>query len=144
MSHTFHHRYTLHPGADNEVILPEKPILSSLLLLQLFTINLQAIHRTLRDTFLVACLRFSERPLQSKNPSGPTKWIKALSTVYPKKQRDAVRAARIALCFHSAALLIAITFELWWLPLVVTATRPFISGWLVVLHDHYTARRSEE
>ena len=130
MSHTFHHRYTLHPGADNEVILPQKPILSSLLLLQLFTINLQAIHRVLRDAFLVACRRFSERPLQSTNPSGPTKWIKALSAVYPKKQRDAVRAARITLCFHSAVLLIAITFELWWLPLVVTAP-VFISGWLV-------------
>ena len=40
VSHTYHHRYTMYPDADRENLLPLKPSLSPLLILQLFTINL--------------------------------------------------------------------------------------------------------
>ena len=39
-SHTYHHRYTLHPEGDREVLLPLEPSLASKFMLQLFTINL--------------------------------------------------------------------------------------------------------
>ena len=39
-SHTYHHRYTLHPEGDREVLLPIEPTLASSFMLQLFTINL--------------------------------------------------------------------------------------------------------
>ena len=40
MSHSYHHRLTLYPEADREVVLPRTPTLCFLYLLQLFTINL--------------------------------------------------------------------------------------------------------
>ena len=39
-SHTYHHRYTLHPEGDREVLLPVEPSLASAFMLQLFTVNL--------------------------------------------------------------------------------------------------------
>ena len=39
-SHTYHHRYTLHPEGDREVLLPIKPMTGKTFLLQMFTINL--------------------------------------------------------------------------------------------------------
>ena len=38
-SHTYHHRYTLHPEGDREVLLPLKPTVGKTFLLQIFTIN---------------------------------------------------------------------------------------------------------
>ena len=40
MSHTYHHRYTLHPRGDREVVLPRYPSLQLPYLIQLFTFNL--------------------------------------------------------------------------------------------------------
>ena len=40
MSHRYHHRYTLHPEGDREMILPLTPSLRPTFLLQMFTINL--------------------------------------------------------------------------------------------------------
>ena len=39
-SHTYHHRYTLHPEADRENLLPLHPNVGRAFLLQLFTLNL--------------------------------------------------------------------------------------------------------
>src|SRR5204862_3547079 len=39
-SHTYHHRYTLHPEGDRENLLPLEPSLKSTFVLQLFTVNL--------------------------------------------------------------------------------------------------------
>ena len=39
-SHTYHHRYTLHPEGDRENLLPLHPKVGKTFLLQLFTINL--------------------------------------------------------------------------------------------------------
>ena len=40
VSHTYHHRYTLHPAGDGEVLLPLHPSVGRTFLLQLFTVNL--------------------------------------------------------------------------------------------------------
>ena len=40
VSHSYHHRYTLHPEGDREVVLPQNPAYRFLYLLQLFTVNI--------------------------------------------------------------------------------------------------------
>ena len=39
VSHNYHHRFTLHPVVDKELVLPKVPSLKPLYLLQLFTFN---------------------------------------------------------------------------------------------------------
>ena len=39
-SHTYHHRYTLHPEGDRENLLPLHPNIGKTFLLQMFTVNL--------------------------------------------------------------------------------------------------------
>ena len=66
MSHTYHHRYTLHPEGDREVVLPRNPTLKALVLLQLFTVNLAfqregaPILQTLRGILWTACNRYDK------------------------------------------------------------------------------------
>ena len=59
MSHTFHHRNTLHTEVDREVLLPRKPSLQFLLLLQLITFNFQKLTFRVGRLFLTARGRFS-------------------------------------------------------------------------------------
>ena len=40
ISHTYHHRYTMHPEFDRENLSPLEPSLNPILLIQLFSINL--------------------------------------------------------------------------------------------------------
>ena len=47
-SHTYHHRYTLHPEGDREVLLPLKPSVDPTFLLQMFFVGLPQ-HCGLRD-----------------------------------------------------------------------------------------------
>ena len=60
MSHSYHHRFTLHPIADKEVALPKTPSLRVLYLLQLFTFNItggfesRGLIPTMRGLFWVA------------------------------------------------------------------------------------------
>ena len=94
MSHTYHHRYTLHPEGDREVVLPRNPTLKALVLLQLFTVNLAfqregaPILQTLRGILWTACNRYD-------NP-----WVNDLYEGQPAARRDAVRWARCVLAFH--------------------------------------------
>ena len=129
MSHTFHHRNTLHTEADREVVLPWKPILNSQLLLQHFTVNFQGFYFRVSRLFLTACGLFTNQPLTSTNGIGATKWHQALAEVYPEKQKDAVRWARIVLGFHGCIILVSLIFQVWWLAIVVSGFN-FIGNWL--------------
>ena len=40
LSHTYHHRYTLHPDGDREVVLPQSAAMRVLFIIQLFCVNL--------------------------------------------------------------------------------------------------------
>ena len=129
MSHTFHHRNTLHTEADREVQLPYEPSLQFLLLLQVFTFNFQSLYFIVSRSFLTACGRFSTQPLNAVNDMGATQWHQALSEVYPEKQKDAVRWARIVLGFHGSIILVSLIFQLWWLAIVISSFG-FIGNWL--------------
>ena len=55
-SHTYHHRYTLHPEGDREVLLPIKPTTGKTFLLQMFTINHLDAERDARSAEAAAFL----------------------------------------------------------------------------------------
>ena len=43
MSHTYHHRYTLYPDGDRELVLPQNPMLKLIDIAQLFGFMLCAV-----------------------------------------------------------------------------------------------------
>ena len=129
MSHTFHHRNTLHTEADREVQLPLKPLLNFMLLLQVFTFKFQKLYFRASRSFLTACGRFSTQPLRAGNEVGATQWHQALSEVCPEKQKDAVRWTRILLGFHGSIILVSLIFQAWRLAIVISGFN-FIGNWL--------------
>lgn len=123
MSHTFHHLYTLHPRGDREVVLPREPSLKPAYVLQLFTFNIfgglesNGFIPALRETLNTALGKFNKE------------WLEALYADQPGARKRAVNWARLILLFHLGILVIAIIFQLWALPLVLTLFL-FIGNWL--------------
>lgn len=125
MSHTYHHRYTLHPLGDREVVLPREPSLQVGYLLQLFTFNIfgglesNGLLPVLRETVNTARGKFSRE------------WIQALYAEPGREvaRRRAINWARLVLAFHLGVLVVGIAFELWALPIVLTLYL-FIGNWL--------------
>ena len=129
MSHTFHHKYTLHPPKDKEVLLPLEPSLKPALLIQLFTFNILGLIGKLKNTIYTALGLWFDGPLGGANPEGANPWIKELSIVYPKKYRLSQRFARRILIFHAGVLIYSILTSTWWLPFVLSLW-PFTGNWL--------------
>ena len=119
MSHTYHHKYTLHPEGDREVVLPMVPGLNILHLLQLFTFNLFGGPVTsgavpiIRGTIETAFGGY-------RSSVHSTEWNQALYEGYPEERMKAVNWARLVLVFHLGVLSIAIAFQFWVLLLVLT------------------------
>ena len=136
VSHTYHHRYTLHPDGDREVLLPIHPAVGSTFLLQLFTINLFTKRgRTFGKGGLiptiVATVRASFGQVGSLENEAPREeWLKALQAEHPKAKRHSMWFARATLLFHGSVLVFSITSGLWVLPLLVTLPA-FIGNWLI-------------
>ena len=128
MSHTFHHRYTLFPDGDREVLLPKEASLHPLVLLEMFTINVRGALRLLRATVRMAMGKFDMDKPSSVGGAGATAWTWALSEVHPDTYRAAVRWARFLLAFHGAIIVLSIVFQLWWLMIVVSGAI-FIGTW---------------
>jgi len=130
MSHTHHHRYTLHPEGDREVLLPIEPTLASFFMLQLFTISLATKPRRVFDkggliSTVVVTLRaafggvgpdFGVVVGRDRLPA--FEWRRALHADQPEEFRKSVRWSRLLLLFHGSILLIAIATGLWVLPLI--------------------------
>ncbi len=119
MSHTYHHRYTLHPKGDREVVLPQISNNRSLYFLQLFTFNIFGGLYTsgcipiIRGTIKTAFGQYGTSVLSKE-------WSEALYTAHPNERRHAVRWARLILLFHGSVFLVAFISQLWALPLVLT------------------------
>ena len=132
-SHTYHHRYTLHPEGDREVLLPLEPSLASTFMLQLFTINLLTQRgRTfgkggLISTVYVTAVRAAG--LAGAESAPIDEWMNALHTDQPDQHRKSIWWSRILLLFHGSMLLIALVTGLWALPLIFTVPS-FIANWL--------------
>ena len=126
LSHTYHHLYTLHPRGDREVVLPTKPSLHPLLLLQLLTLNVVGGRKEpysfpiVQNVWGTVKLAFIGR--QSKE------WLNAVYTGHEEELKKAANWARFMLLFHAAVIAVSVVFKLWPLPLIVTFA-PFIANW---------------
>ena len=132
-SHTYHHRYTLHPEGDREVLLPLAPSLASAFMLQLFTINLLTQRgRTFGKGGLISTIVVTVRGAVGRagaETAPSDEWLKALHDDQPDQHRRSIWWSRILLLFHGSVLVIAIVTGLWALPLIFSVPS-FIANWL--------------
>jgi len=126
MSHSYHHRFTLHPIADKEVVLPKTPSLKFLYLLQLFTFNItggfesRGLFPTMRGLFRVAADRM-EKPYNE--------WGTELYAEFPEERLKAVHWARYLIAVHLSFAVFAVLIGYPILILIVSL-HPFMGNWL--------------
>lgn len=131
VSHTYHHRYTLHPVGDREVLLPQYPVLRPLYLLQLLTFNITGGQMTsgivpvIGGTIRTALRGYGSSVITNE-------WSRALYATHSGERGKAVRWARLILLFHCGVLAVAIGLEVWALPLVLSFQQ-FTANWLKLL-----------
>lgn len=131
-SHTYHHRYTLHPEGDREVLLPIKPTVGKLFLIQLFTINLFTQRgRTLsKGGFISAVLStiFSAVGTTGSTRFASNEWLNSLHDDQPRQHRRSIWFSRCQLAFHGAVVVVSIATGQWvWILLLTAAS--FIANW---------------
>ncbi len=128
-SHTYHHRYTLHPEGDREVLLPIEPTLASTFMLQLFTVNLlSSPRRILSGGGLISRVLVTAMSAAGVDPP-EHEWVRALHLDQPEEHHNSILWSRILLLFHGSVLVIAIVTGLWVLPLIFSVS-VFIGNWL--------------
>ncbi len=129
-SHTYHHRYTLHPEGDREVLLPIEPSLASTFVLQLFTVNLMAHpRRIVSGGGFVSTVILTIMGAFGREHESSSEWIRALHLDQPEEHQNSNMWSRSLLLFHGSVLLIAIVSGLWVLPLIFS-TSAFTGNWL--------------
>jgi fatty acid desaturase len=118
-SHVEHHKYTLHPPHDLEVVQPVKLTLDAFL--KSAAVNPWGFYARLKST-----IRLSLGKLEGE-------WENAL---FPEsaveKRRRLFNWARVLLVGHALIIAISAYFGLWLLP-VLTTLAPFYGGWLLYL-----------
>jgi len=124
-SHTYHHRFTTHPEADRENLLPLTPSLHPWLLFQLCSVNLfsKPSRNFSKGGFLWNVYLTGRTALGI--PYGHVdipsqEWLQALHKDQPEAFRQSVIWSRVLLMFHVGLLLIAIGSGWWVLPLVIS------------------------
>jgi fatty acid desaturase len=131
-SHTYHHRYTLHPEGDRENLLPLEPTVGSTFLLQMFTVNLLTQRGRvfgkggLISTVFVTILGAFGMVGDPETPIN--EWIRTLHDDQPEEFRKSIWWSRILLLFHGSILIVSIITGLWVLPLIFSVF-PFIANW---------------
>ena len=122
-SHTYHHRYTLHPEGDREVLLPIEPSLASKFMLQMFTINLLTPpNRSLSRGGLISSVILTTMCAFGRDPLSYNEWTKALHLDQPEEHHNSILWSRITLLFHGSVLVIAIVTGLWVLPFIFSVS----------------------
>jgi fatty acid desaturase len=125
-SHTYHHRYTLHPDGDREVLLPLHPNVGKTFLLQMFTINLATRRgRTLGNGFFQKLVQTFKA---ARGKAHSNEWIHTLHIDQPDQRLNSVWWARTLLVFHGSVLITSIATGLWVLPILISLA-PFIANW---------------
>jgi len=118
-SHQRHHRYTLHPPDDLEVVLPMRLLAKHFLLQGI--VDPALAYRTVKNTARIACGRVQGQwELVLFPPSNP------------RARFATVRWARVLLLGHGLILAFSIYKKLWLLP-ILTTFAPFYGGWLFFL-----------
>lgn len=118
-SHARHHRYTLHPPDDLEVVLPIKLMVKHFF--KVGFINPSGLLYAVKDTWRIACGRFRGEWELTLYPDSA-----------PDKRRVPVRWARCLLAGHGLILVVSLAAGWWFVPVVVTLG-PFYGGWLFFL-----------
>jgi fatty acid desaturase len=132
-SHTYHHRYTLHPEGDRENLLPLEPNLRSPFLFQMFTVNLLTQRgRTfgkggLLSTIWITILGAFGRVGSSEVPMN--EWIKKLHDDQPEEYRKSIWWSRALLGFHGTVVVASVLTGQWVFALIISFA-PFIANWL--------------
>ena len=125
VSHSYHHRYTLHPEGDREVVLPQNPTYRFLYLLQLFTINITGGYQSaglwpvLRLHVITALGRYPSATGAGGDWDG--EWMRSIYRDAPVMRHRAVRAARFILLSLAAAIAVPIALGVPILALLLTA-----------------------
>jgi fatty acid desaturase len=134
VSHTYHHRYTLHPDGDREVLLPIGPGSGFAFILQVLTVKMfLPPTRTFSKGGIVSAIAATARSAFG-NPGGAAppsrEWLQSLHTDQPAEYRKSMWWSRLQLLFHGSVLIVAILTKLWVLPLIISVF-PFIGTfWL--------------
>ena len=132
-SHTYHHRYTLHPEGDREVLLPIHPSVGGTFLLQMFTFNLiTQPGRTFGKGGLLSAVWLTILAAVGKIGSceiPANEWLQAIHNDQPEQKSASVRWSQIQLSFHIFILVLAILSGLWVLPFIITIPS-YTSNWL--------------
>ncbi len=125
VSHSYHHRYTLHPEGDREVVLPQNPTYRFLYLLQLCTVNITGGYQSaglwpvLRLHVITALDRYPAATGAGGDWDG--EWMRAIYRDAPAMRRRAVWAARFILLSLAAAIAVPIALGVPILALLLTA-----------------------
>ncbi len=132
VSHTYHHRYTLHREGDGEVLLPLHPAVNPTFLIQMFTLNLLTErNRTFGKGGFIPAIRMAAMLAAGRidRPEFPShQWLQALREDQPAEFQKSVWFARWTLGFHSALFVVSLVSGLWVLPLIFT-TASFTANW---------------
>ena len=132
-SHTYHHRYTLHPEGDREVLLPIHPNVGATFLFQMFTFNLiTQPGRTFGKGGMLSAVWLTL--LSSFGKIGSTEvpaneWLEAVHSDQSEQKLASIRWSRTLLAFHILVLALAILTGLWVLPVIITIPS-YTANWL--------------
>ena len=118
-SHQRHHRYTLHPPDDQEVVLPVKLMVKQFIEQAVF--NPRGMKWMFLYTLRLACGRFTGA------------WeLVCYPPDQPQTRRLPIRWARVVLGGHVLIAAVSLYFGLWIIPVLVSLT-PMYGGWLFFL-----------
>lgn len=118
-SHQEHHKYTLHPPDDLEVVLPVEITLESFL--KSAVVNPWGVYGRLKGV-----IRLSRGRLEGE-------WENILFPATEPTQRQRLfNWARTLLVGHTLIVVVSLYFGLWLLPVLITLA-PFYGGWLLFL-----------
>lgn len=118
-SHTRHHRYTLHPPDDLEVVLPIRLMIRHVLTTGI--VNPWAARTALKETIRMARGRFCGEWEMMLYPESE-----------PQKRIAPIRWARFLLIGHGIIVAGSLLMG-WWLVPVLVTLGPFYGGWLFFL-----------
>ncbi len=114
-SHTEHHKYTLHPPDDLEVILPVRYSRAGFL-------KMAIIDPLLLKTIFVSTFNIARGKLTDR-------WERALfDNAPPQALRDYINWARIELAGHAALIAFSCYMHWWLLPVAITFARGYGGG----------------
>ena len=134
VSHTYHHRYTLYPDGDRELVLPQNPMLKLIDLFQLFVFLVWRGHSGLIPV-VVHTVKIATGNFNTSSTFGTQDdtWVADIFADLPKERRKAINWARLTLLFHVCVIAVAIAMQWWLLPVLVTLTGFLGKGWSLIV-----------